>query len=411
MNEKITLQELVDLFAQKSQLNEADAALFVKEFLALIEEALTRDKYVKVKGLGTFKLINIEARKSVDVNTGESIEIKGHTRMSFIPEAGLRDLINKPFAHFQSVLLKDEVHFADLPEEGGLPDGTEEEADGAEETVENISSSPEQKLEEVCPKEAADPSVEEKEEPTEAEAVVPEEKDSATDVTVPERKSEELQEESTPERTPETDEAPEKSVVEQVAETVESVRREEKERHIPWCMIASILLVGIFIGGLITWALTSGRRYVPEEVVEYLMQQERKQKPVPVVPDSTQVADTLTAKVDSSQLQVQPSDTVNKEKAVPEKSEQAEKTDKTEKAAAVPAKRETLADTVEYQITGTQTSYTLRPGESLVRVALKFYGNKKLWPYLVKHNKSIIKNPDNVPVGTTIQIPQLTPKK
>lgn len=363
MNEKITLQELVELFVRKCQWNEADAELFVKEFLALIEEALARDKYVKVKGLGTFKLINIEARKSVDVNTGEPIEIKGHTRVSFIPEAGLRDQINKPFAHFQSVLLKDEVHFADLPEEGGLPDGTEEEGepDVAEETVENASSSPEQESEEACPE---------------------------TDMVVPE-----------------------KSVAEQAAETVEPMKREEKERHFPWCMIASVLLVGIFIGGLITWALTSGRRYVPEEVVEYLMQQERKQKSVSVVPDSVQVADTLTAKVDSSLLQVQPSDTVHKEKAMSEKPEQAEKTEKKEKTAAVPAKRETLADTVEYQITGTQTSYTLRPGESLVRVALKFYGNKKLWPYLVKHNKSIIKNPDNVPVGTTIQIPQLTPKK
>lgn len=408
MNEKITLQELVELFARKCQWNEADAELFVKEFLALIEEALARDKYVKVKGLGTFKLINIEARKSVDVNTGEAIEIKGHTRVSFIPEAGLRDQINKPFAHFQSVLLKDEVHFADLPEEGGLPDGTEEEveSDVAEETVENVSSSPEQKSEEACPEIAAAPSVEEKEELADTEAVVQEGTVSETDVTAPERKNEELQEEPTTETTPETDEVPEKSVAEQAAETVEPVKREEKERHFPWCMIASVLLVGIFIGGLITWALTSGRRYVPEEVVEYLMQQEGKQKPVPVVPDSVQVADTLTAKVDSSQ--VQPSDTVNKEKVVsgaPEKPEKAEKT------AAVPAKRETLADTVEYQITGTQTSYTLRPGESLVRVALKFYGNKKLWPYLVKHNKSIIKNPDNVPVGTTIQIPQLTPKK
>ena len=108
------------------------------------------------------------------------------------------------------------------------------------------------------------------------------------------------------------------------------------------------------------------------------------------VPDSARV------------IQVQKKDTVAA--AVPQ--ETARQT-----SSATPAKRETLADTVEYQITGTQTSYTIRPGESLVRVALKFYGNKKLWPYLVKHNKSIIKNPDNVPVGTTIQIPQLTPKK
>ena len=450
MNEKITLQELVELFARKCQWNEADAELFVKEFLALIEEALARDKYVKVKGLGTFKLINIEARKSVDVNTGEAIEIKGHTRVSFIPEAGLRDLINRPFAHFQSVLLKDEVHFADLPEEGGLPDGTEEagESDMAEETVENVpgdeittvgeessqegmqeeeslpveteahlqvepepdtvSSSPEQKPEESCLEVVADSSEEEKEESADVEAVVQEEKASGTDVTASERKSEELKEETTVETTPETDEAPEKSVAEQAVETVEPVKKEDKERHFPWCMIASVLLVGIFIGGLITWALTSGRRYMPEEVVEYLMKQERQQKSVPVVPDSVQLADTLTTKVDSSRMQVQPSDTVNKEKVVPGT---PKKTETTEKTAAVPAKRETLADTVEYQITGTQASYTLRPGESLVRVALKFYGNKKLWPYLVKHNKSIIKNPDNVPVGTTIQIPQLTPKK
>lgn len=376
MNEKVTLQELVELFAQKCQLNEADAELFVKEFLSLIEEALTRDKYVKVKGLGTFKLINIEARKSVDVNTGETIEIKGHTRVSFIPEAGLRDLINKPFAHFQSVLLKDEVHFADLPEEGVLPEGAEEESESDTDRTETdvVSSSIEQQPEVSCPEVAADPSVEEKEEPTEAadtETLVQEMNIPEADAAVPER---------------------------------------EKERHIPWCMIASILLVGIFIGGLITWALTSGRRYVPEEVVEYLMQQKQQQKVAPVVPDSSKVADTLTVKVDSSQIQKgQRPDTVKQElKAVTATPAQ---TGKNETTAVVPAKRETLADTVEYQITGTQASYTLRPGESLVRVALKFYGNKKLWPYLVKHNKSIIKNPDNVPVGTTIQIPQLTPKK
>ena len=64
MSDKITLQELVESFARKCQLDPAEAALFVKEFLNLIEEALARDKYVKVKGLGTFKLINIEARKS-----------------------------------------------------------------------------------------------------------------------------------------------------------------------------------------------------------------------------------------------------------------------------------------------------------------------------------------------------------
>ena len=74
-------------------------------------------------------------------------------------------------------------------------------------------------------------------------------------------------------------------------------------------------------------------------------------------------------------------------------------------------KRETLADTVEYMIIGTRSTYTIKSGESLVRVALKFYGNKKLWPYLVQYNKDIIKNANVVPVGTTIRIPELAPKK
>lgn len=76
----------------------------------------------------------------------------------------------------------------------------------------------------------------------------------------------------------------------------------------------------------------------------------------------------------------------------------------------VSAKKETLADTVEYTITGTQGTYTIQPGESLVKVSLKFYGNKKLWPYLVRHNKDIIKDADNIPKGITIRIPVLTPK-
>ena len=80
-------------------------------------------------------------------------------------------------------------------------------------------------------------------------------------------------------------------------------------------------------------------------------------------------------------------------------------------AVTANVEKETLADTVEYDITGTKTNYTLREGESLVKLAVKFYGTKKLWPYIVKHNKNIIKDADRVPIGTTLRIPELTPKK
>lgn len=380
MNDKVTLHELVDLFARKSQLSQADAALFAKEFLSLIEEALARDKYVKVKGLGTFKLITVDATEETASNGPETTDGQSHTRVSFIPETGLKDLVNKPFAHFQPVLLKDEVHFTDLPEGETEVESQEtvieEEKTGETDVViESPTESATEETDEMLPQtEAASPIEEEPVQVSITEKVIPEKEE------VKEKQEDTLPEKE--ERIPAADLTP-----------------SGKEANVPWCMIASILLAGIFIGGIVTWVLTSGRRYIPEQVVEKLMNETQK-TPAPVVPDSLQVADTLVVKKDSSL--VQKKDIL---KTV------AKKEEKTPVAPTPVPKRETLADTVEYQITGNQGSYTLKPGESLVRVALKFYGNKKLWPYLVKHNKAIIKNPDNVPMGTTIQIPQLTPKK
>lgn len=380
MNDKITLHELVDLFARKSQLSQADAALFAKEFLSLIEEALARDKYVKVKGLGTFKLITVDATEETASNGQETTDGQSYTRVSFIPETGLKDLVNKPFAHFQPVLLKDEVHFTDLPE-GETEVESQETVTEVEKTgetdavIESLTEPATEETDEVLPQtEAASPIEEEPVQASITEKVISEEEE------VKEKQEDTLPEKE--ERIPAADLTP-----------------SGKEANVPWCMIASILLAGIFIGGIVTWVLTSGRRYIPEQVVEKLMNETQK-TPAPMVSDSLQVADTLVVKKDSSL--VQKKDTL---KTV------AKKEEKTPVASTSVPKRETLADTVEYQITGNQGSYTLKPGESLVRVALKFYGNKKLWPYLVKHNKAIIKNPDNVPVGTTIQIPQLTPKK
>lgn len=380
MNDKVTLHELVDLFARKSQLSQADAALFAKEFLSLIEEALARDKYVKVKGLGTFKLITVDVMEETASNGPETTDGQSHTRVSFIPETGLKDLVNKPFAHFQPVLLKDEVHFTDLPEGETEVESQEtvieEEKTGETDVVIESPTEPAtEETDEMLPQtEAASPIEEEPIQVSITEKVIPEKEE------VKEKQEDTLPEKE--ERIPAADLTP-----------------SGKEANVPWCMIASILLAGIFIGGIVTWVLTSGRRYIPEQVVEKLMNETQK-TPAPVVPDSLQVADTLVVKKDSSL--VQKKDTL---KTV------AKKEEKTPVVSTPVPKRETLADTVEYQITGNQGSYTLKPGESLVRVALKFYGNKKLWPYLVKHNKAIIKNPDNVPVGTTIQIPQLTPKK
>ena len=115
MNEKINLQDLVNLFCEKQGLNKKEAQLFVKTMFDLIEEALATEKYVKIKGFGTFKLTEVSSRESVDVNTGERIEIQGHSKVAFTPDATMKDLINKPFAHFESVVLNDGVELEDTP--------------------------------------------------------------------------------------------------------------------------------------------------------------------------------------------------------------------------------------------------------------------------------------------------------
>lgn len=101
----------------------------------LIEEALATEKYVKVKGLGTFKLTEVESRESVNVNTGERIEIQGHTKISFTPDSSMKDLINKPFAHFETVILNENTKLED----------TETEIEGEEEdTVDENAPKPKQ---------------------------------------------------------------------------------------------------------------------------------------------------------------------------------------------------------------------------------------------------------------------------
>lgn len=124
MNEKLNIQDLIEMLAERHGMSRKDADSFMKEFFQLIEESLEKDKYVKIRGLGTFKLINVGSRESVNVNTGERFRIEGHAKVSFTPEPTLKDIINRPFSHFETVVLNDGTVLEDTPLEN---DGEEEE--------------------------------------------------------------------------------------------------------------------------------------------------------------------------------------------------------------------------------------------------------------------------------------------
>lgn len=93
----------------KFALSDKASEEILTKFFSLIKKALQEEKYVKVKGLGIFKLIEVEPRKSVSVNTGKEIEIQSYRKITFTPDAQLKELVNKPFAHFEVVELKDDA--------------------------------------------------------------------------------------------------------------------------------------------------------------------------------------------------------------------------------------------------------------------------------------------------------------
>lgn len=114
MDRKILIQELSEGLAGRKDMPLKDAELFVRSVFEIVEEYLQTDKLVKIKGFGTFKLVRVDSRESVDVNTGERIVINGYTKVSFTPDTTLRDEINKPFAQFETVILYDNTDLSEM---------------------------------------------------------------------------------------------------------------------------------------------------------------------------------------------------------------------------------------------------------------------------------------------------------
>lgn len=426
MNERLTIQDLIDLLANKHSMTKKDAEAFVKEFFLLIEEALENEKYVKIKGLGTFKLIEVDNRESVNVNTGERFQIKGHTKVSFTPDTNLRDAINKPFAHFETVVLNDNAILEDTPAD----DFEGEEDEMAEELslpIENLDEvkpgivekeSPEvrelENVSEMIQEEviAEDHIIEEEEEQIEVpaeiepqkvecekEEVLTEKVYQALELTAEQIIARELQNANLkPEY---VEEQPEKTPVEPIINN--NLKREKSP--VPYLITIIVIVVLLCVGAVVFI-------YYPD-LFSSSSQKETLDMPAtakPVQPemqfsDTIEDKNTETIPVTShdNSGQVQPADEKEIEATVAAP-KQVSKQNQPQVSSQV------YSDSAVYTITGTKGSHTIVAGESLTKVSLRYYGTKALWPYIVKHNLGVIKNPDNVPYGTTIKIPELTKK-
>lgn len=468
MNERLTIQDLTDLLAAKHSMTKKDAEAFVKEFFLLIEQALENEKTVKIKGLGTFKLIDVDSRESVNVNTGERFQIKGHTKVSFSPDANLRDTINKPFAHFETVVLNENTILEDTPiedteeEEAGeeasaqtvlneMGDNSETTAIEENEGTDNLSEEEPIQEEQIASRPLVEESIEELA-ITEESAIVqelteqtsPKEPEEIITETNIEEKVEQLEDEEVPEEEVTIDEQQPASIEEEKEkitaekiieqellkanlqpvtpivppaekETIKPVQPEQvsqpvskktapvKEKSPVPYLIAVIVVVLLLCGGVILFI------YYPDLFSSSSDKNALDMPPVttqPVQPEA-QLSDTIahkdTTKIitpDVSKVATTTQPVGKKEEAIPVKAEPQTVTQQPATSAYL--------DSASYKITGTKTKYTIKEGETLTRVSLRFYGTKAMWPYIVKHNPKVIKNPNNVPYGTTIEIPELT---
>ena len=468
MNERLTIQDLIDLLAAKQGISKKDAEVFVKEFFLLIEQALEKDKNVKIKGLGTFKLIDVDSRESVNINTGERFQIKGHTKVSFSPDTSLRDTINKPFAHFETVVLNAGTVLEDTPvemegeEEDAVLDDVAADDMATEEVVADDVAADNPAVDIAVAEHIASADITTADVTTETVST----EDITTECSVNENV---ISQDATVETAVSIADSPESDAPAQrehaarmeevyVADSqdvvLDAVEEEKgasafnaelkednnpapKEKSVLSYLIAAIVVVLLLCGGILV------SLYYPdfllsqstEDESNTLLAAEQEVQPEIMYADSVGQKDSVQAAV----KEVLPDTVVNKktrsaEVAMPvSKKKQreevsAEKVNKStpktapstmSKAAPSTTAKTTLpttpkatspttySDDVNYKIVGTKTNHTVKAGETLTRISLRYYGTKAMWPYIVKHNKGVIKNPDNVPYGTKIKIPEL----
>ena len=312
MNNRLNIQDLAGLLSEHTGKDKGEVERFLRDFISVVSEGVYTDKIVKVKGLGTFKIISVEKRESIHVNTGERFLIPEHYKFSFLPDKDFSDM-----------------------------DESVEEKETEDESVEEVMPDKEIPLANTQPKEKPEPILEPEPEPLpEPEQAFDPEPSSVSE----------------PERGLEPEPAAEPSPIPERPE--EQARRKPEEKGV--LMIVAFLIIVIFV-----FFYLGRNNWKPAPVREEVV---------------TEAKDTVKDTVQESAWMLHP-DSV------------AEKTPHTEPEPYVEPAPKPLGQV------------KIKHGDRLTVIALEYYGNKLFWVYIYQHNKAVIKDPNNVPIGTVIEIP------
>lgn len=358
MNNRLTIQDLAGLLADYTGKDKQSSERFLREFIAIISEGVFTDKLVKIKGIGTFKIIPVEKRESIHVNTGERFLIPAHYKFSFLPDKELREQVNKPFSFFETTELQEDVDFTDLDVVSGETEEKEIETESVEEVMPEEKALP--MVEEVVSEPLPEPEPEEPplEEPKPETEVVPDmESEPQPVIDQPIVNEEPIEEPKEP------------LFVEPKQEEPVKPKRSYKKWIITLGVISILLLC---INALLFWKCDffTNKQNVGQAEPETLLPVEKNE--VDTVKQEVAV-DTLVVEPAKDSI---PVDTIPKQVEKP-----------------VEKRPEVIAE-VE-----------IKRGSRLTMIALKYYGHKLFWVYIYEYNKAIITDPNNIPIGTVIKVP------
>lgn len=358
MNEKISFPDLVGLLSSKMNITKKEAETFLKEFFTVSTEVITSGEELRINGLGLFKPIWVEARGSINVQTGEPVEIPGHYKLSFIPDKVLREAVNAPFSSFSVEVLNDHVPIEDMT---AVPSQDIDENNDICNT-ENVEL---QDSKEIREKEEEDEPIEPAHEYIQEDKSADEE---SSESTVSSQEIEKFQEEIIQ---PES----ETKVEEKEEDCYEDYLRKSASRKSFWWGVLSAF-------GIIIICLAEGIFFMGNDspyvvkIGEYTLslgKQSIDSRPMNNNPESVVLPENKDT------LSEMEKDSVLKDSVI----------------SVSPLAAPEVKPVIE----------TIRSGVFLTTLARKYFGHKAFWVYIYEENKDLIKNPNQVPIGTRLTIP------
>ena len=358
MNEKISFPDLVGLLSSKMNITKKEAETFLKEFFTVSTEVITSGEELRINGLGLFKPIWVEARGSINVQTGEPVEIPGHYKLSFIPDKVLREAVNAPFSSFSVEVLNDHVPIEDMT---AVPSQDIDENNDICNT-ENVEL---QDSKEIREKEEEDEPIEPAHEYIQEDKSADEE---SSESTVSSQEIEKFQEEIIQ---PES----ETKVEEKEEDCYEAYLRKSASRKSFWWGVLSAfgIIIICLAGGIFFMGNDSPYVVKIGEYTLSLGKQSIDSRPMNNNPESVVLPENKDT------LSEMEKDSVLKDSVI----------------SVSPLAAPEVKPVIE----------TIRSGVFLTTLARKYFGHKAFWVYIYEENKDVIKNPNQVPIGTRLTIP------